>query len=378
MPKKKQPAKPRPATSDVIVVGSGAVGAACAAALARAKRRVRVLSHPGRGTTAVSGGHLLLQSRQPGSTLELARRGLELLADFARGREEELLYRRAGSLLLAISPEEIEALHAHHRTLADAGIPVEWLTGEAARALEPALSPEVAAASFCPADAQIHPASLAGAWLTEALQHGASVTSGAPVESFITSGGKVCGVVAGGVEYEASAVVLAAGVWTGELAAMAGAKVEIRPRRGVLLRGNPGRALAQRPLLGAEYLCSKFSADPQSIAFSLQQHPAPAGEPGTAGECLLGGSRSFVDYSREGIEAETERIRQCGARYLPALADVAWEETTVGFRPWTPDGLSRIGPSEVPGLYLACGHEGDGITLAAATAEQIANLLAAT
>ncbi len=375
MPKKKQPGKQRPASTDVIVIGSGAVGAACAAALARAKRRVRVLSHPGRGTTAVSGGHLLLQSKRPGPALDLARRSLELLAEFAQGREEELLYRQTGSLILAIDPDEVDALHAHHQALTAAGVPVQWLTGNAARALEPEISPEVIAASYCPLDAQVHPALLAGAWLTEALQHGASMTSGAPVESFITSGGKVCGVVAGGVEYEASAVVLAAGVWSGELATMVGAEVEIRPRRGVLLRGNPGRALTHRPLLGAEYLCAKFSADPQSIAFSLQQHPSTAEEPETAGECLLGGSRSFVDFSQDGIEPEVERIRECGARYLPALAEVAWEETTVGFRPWTPDGLPRIGPSKVPGLYLACGHEGDGITLAAATAEQIAQVL---
>ncbi|MGV3724651.1 MAG: FAD-dependent oxidoreductase, partial [Actinomycetota bacterium] len=65
---------------EVVVVGSGAVGAACASALARRGERVRVLSHPGRSTTAISGGHLLLQSKAPGPKLDAARRSLALVA----------------------------------------------------------------------------------------------------------------------------------------------------------------------------------------------------------------------------------------------------------------------------------------------------------
>lgn len=374
-PSRTRPLSHRPPSSDVIVIGSGAVGAACAAALARAKLRVRVLSQPGRGTTAVSGGHLLLQSKRPGPTLELARRSLELLSAFAAGREDDLLYRRTGSLILADSAEAEADLRAHHDALVAAGVPVEWLGGDAARALEPALSERILAASYCPTDAQVHPSLLAGEWLAEALAHKAQVTSGGAVESFVTSGGRLSGVIAGGVEYEAKAVVLAAGVWSGELAAMAGAKLEIRPRRGVLLRGMSERVLTSRPLLGAEYLGSKFGEDPHSIAFSLQQHPVPGGAPEPAGACILGGSRSFDDFSEEGIEPAAERIRECAVRYLPALAGMDWSETNVGFRPWTPDGLPRIGPCEVPGLWLACGHEGDGITLAAATAERVTQFL---
>jgi glycine/D-amino acid oxidase-like deaminating enzyme len=349
------------------VIGAGAVGAACASALARAGHQVRVLSHPGRSTTAVSGGHLLLQSKRPGPMLDLARHSLHLLAEFAAGREEELEYRQRGSLLLAASEEEIPPLRTQYDALAASGLPVEWLDGAATRALEPALSPGVVAASFCPLDAQVNPALLASAWLQDAMAHGTAVTSGASVEGFVTSRGGVCGVVAGGAEVPASAVVLAAGPWSGELAAMAGAAVSIRPRRGVLLHGRTDPPLTTRPLLGAGYLAAKFSDDPRGIGFSFQQGPD--------GACVLGGSREFVEFSAEGIEALREPILDCGTRYLPAVRELEWT-MDAGFRPWTPDGLPRIGACEVSGLYLACGHEGDGITLAAATAEQIAAAIA--
>jgi D-hydroxyproline dehydrogenase subunit beta len=94
----------------VIVIGAGVVGAACASALARAGCSVRVLYHPRRSTTQLSGGHLLLQSKRPGPSLDLARRSLELLAAFAGGREAALGYSRTGSLILALTVEELAVL----------------------------------------------------------------------------------------------------------------------------------------------------------------------------------------------------------------------------------------------------------------------------
>lgn len=349
---------------DIVVIGAGAVGAACAAELARRGHRVRILSHPARSTTSVSGGHLLLQSKRPGESLRMARRSLDLLQAFVQGREEDLGYRRTGSLLLAATDEEAAVLRAHFQALAAEGLPLEWLDGAAARELEPGLGADVIAASYCPLDAQVDPRALAGEWLQEAMAARAGITSGVLVESFVTSGGAVVGVVAGGAAFSAAAVVLAAGSWSGELAAMAGAAVELRPRRGVLLRSPAERAMATRPLLGASYLQAKFSDEPCAVAFSFQQHPD--------GECVLGGSREFVGFSAEGAEALREPILECAARYLPAVRELPWEQVDAGFRPWTADGLPRIGRSEVPGLYLACGHEGDGIMLAAATAERIA------
>ncbi len=366
MSKSRQAKAPRPAPrrDEVLVIGSGAVGAACAAALARAGHRVRILSMPGRSTTAVSGGHLLLQTKLPGPRLDLARRSQELIAAAAAGQEEELGYRRTGSLLLAASEDEELALRAHFDLLSGAGVDLQWLDGDAARALEPLVAPEIRAASFCPSDAQVDPAALAGHFLQEAVMHRASVTSNAPVESFVRTWGKLTGVVAGGLEYPASAVVLAAGPWSGELARMAGLELGMRSRRGVYLRSYIEKALAGRPLLGASYLRAKFDAEvdlPSSAAFSFQQHPD--------GRCLLGATRDFVEWSTDGLVEAAAAIRTEARRYLPALDGLEWEPPGAGYRPWMPGGEFQIGPSEVAGIHLCCGFEGDGITLAAAAAE---------
>ena len=358
----------RAARPEVIVIGSGAVGAACASALARLGQRVRVLSYPGRSTTSVSGGQLLLQSKRPGPLLELTRRSQALVAELATGQEEALGYRNTGSLILAISEAEAVALEAHAQAQQAAGIPIELLDGDGARRLEPELSRSVVAASYCPLDAQVDPRALAGAWLQDALRHGAAVTSGVLVEGFITSGKAITGVVAGQVEYPASAVVIAAGVWSGELAALAGLPIEIRPRRGVLLRTETERVLTHRPLLSGDYLTAKQGDDPSSVTFGFQQHPD--------GECVFGGTRDFAGFDPGDVEAAAAAILECGARYLPAVREVEWTRRDVGYRPWTP-GEPYIGRSAVPGLYLACGHEGEGITLAAGTAELVAAAIVA-
>ncbi|MCC2672362.1 MAG: hypothetical protein K0Q72_4834 [Armatimonadetes bacterium] len=330
----------RRARPEVLVIGSGAVGAACASALARRGLRVRVLSHPTRSTTSISGGQLLLQSKRPGPVLELTRRSLELVAEFARGEEEALGYRNSGSLLLAVTEAEAEALRAHAQAQMDAGIPIELLDGDTARRLEPELSPHIIAASYCPLDAQVDPRALAGAWLHDALRSGAVMTSGVIVEGFITTGAAITG---------------------------AGLPIEIRPRRGVLLRTVTDRVLTSRPLLSGEYLLAKQGADPASVTFGFQQHPS--------GECVFGGTRDFAGFEPGDVEAAGAAILECGARYLPAVREVPWTQRDVGYRPWT-SGEPYIGRTRVPGLYLACGHEGEGITLAAGTAELVTDAVA--
>src|SRR4051794_7096743 len=106
--------------SDVIVVGAGAIGLACARALAATGRRVTVLDRGARGgeATRAAGGMLspLAESSGPGPFLEIGLASLALWPSFGATLREEtgvdLDLRLGGKLLLALDPESAVKLRA--------------------------------------------------------------------------------------------------------------------------------------------------------------------------------------------------------------------------------------------------------------------------
>ncbi len=89
---------------------------------------------------------------------------------------------------------------------------------------------------------------------------------------------------------------------------------------------------------------------------------------------LLGSSRQFVGFDRTVSLEIVTAIAARALRYIPALSILPVIRSYAGLRPWSPDHIPLIGPwAEVPGLYIASGHEGAGIGLAPITGSLIAD-----
>lgn len=96
--------------------------------------------------------------------------------------------------------------------------------------------------------------------------------------------------------------------------------------------------------------------------------------PSASGTCLIGSSREFSGWDTSPSHSIQEAIMDRAAHFLPALGghNGADDGLRVGLRPYALGGLPFIGPvAEVPGLFLAAGHEGAGLTMAPATAELV-------
>jgi glycine/D-amino acid oxidase-like deaminating enzyme len=105
------------------------------------------------------------------------------------------------------------------------------------------------------------------------------------------------------------------------------------------------------------------------VAFNVQ--------PRATGQLLIGSSRELAGWDTGVNHAQLRRMIGRTLEYLPGLAAAAVLRTWVGFRPATPDNLPLIGPSPaVPGLWIAAGHEGLGITTSLATGQLVADLVA--
>ncbi|MGV9564054.1 NAD(P)/FAD-dependent oxidoreductase [Streptomyces sp. NPDC003480] len=356
-------------TCDVVVVGAGMVGAACAWYAARAGLDVVLVDRGpvAGGTTGAGEGNLLVSDKAPGPELELALLSLRLWADLAKELGPAVEYEAKGGVVVASSPAALTALTDFATGQRAAGVTAVEVGAEGLHELEPHLAPGLAGGVLYPQDCQVMPA-LAAAHLLRAssarLLTGRTVT-----EVPRTPSGAVRGVRTDRGMILAGAVVNAAGTWGGELAARAGVRLPVLPRRGFVLVTEPLPRRIRHKVYAADYV-----ADVASDSAALQTSPVVEGT--AAGPVLIGASRERVGFDRSFSLPAVRALAAGATRLFPFLERVRAMRAYSGFRPYLPDHLPAIGPDpRVPGLFHACGHEGAGIGLATGTGQLIARLL---
>ncbi|MGW1498509.1 NAD(P)/FAD-dependent oxidoreductase [Streptomyces mirabilis] len=357
-------------TCDVVVVGAGMVGAACALYAARAGLDVALVDRGpvAGGTTGAGEGNLLVSDKEPGPELDLALLSGRLWADLAEELGEAFEYEAKGGVVVAATPEGLTALETFAAGQRAAGVEAVPIAADQLHTLEPHLAPGLAGAVHYPQDTQVMPA-LAAAHLVRAS--GARLLTGRTVTEVLrTADGAVRGVRTDRGDLHAPVVVNAAGTWGAEVAALAGVFLPVLPRRGFVLVTEPLPRRVRHKVYAADYV-----ADVASDSASLGTSPVVEGT--AAGPILIGASRERVGFDRSFSLPAVRALAAGATRLFPFLADVRALRTYLGFRPYMPDHLPAIGPDpRVPGLFHACGHEGAGIGLATGTGRLIAQVVA--
>jgi glycine/D-amino acid oxidase-like deaminating enzyme len=358
--------------TDVVVVGAGVVGAACAYFAARAGLSVTVVDRGpvAAGTTGSGEGNILVSDKEPGPELELALLSNRLWRELAclGGFDFE----PKGGLVVAETTEILDALATLADGQAGRGVEHTLVAEEELPGYEPHLTRDVAGGVFYPQDAQVQPM-LAAARL---IQHGpgATLRTGTTVTGFLREGDRVTGVRTDKGDIPAGAVVNASGTWGGELAALAGLDLPILPRRGFILVTEPISGRLGVPLIRHKVYTAAYVTDVASDSAGLSTSAVVEGTP--AGTVLIGASRERVGFDRTVSIPVLETLARQAVRLFPVLAAHRVIRTYCGFRPYCPDHLPVIGADpRAPGLYHACGHEGAGIGLAPATGHLIAGQL---
>ncbi|MEU8817574.1 FAD-dependent oxidoreductase [Actinoplanes sp. NPDC048796] len=354
----------------VIVVGAGVVGAAVARELTGAGVAVTVLdrSASAGGTSAAGEGNLLVSDKGPGAELELAQRSLTLWAAMKDEVEgfPSMEYEAKGGLVVATTEAGAAGLRSFASSQRGAGVIADDVDPHE---LEPDLTPDCTAAVHYPQDAQVQPAIATEALLAEARRRGAVVRQGAEVLAPLLVGDRLAGVRTTAGDLLADHVVVAAGPWSGEVAARLGVALPVRPRRGTILVTTRMPQRIRHKVYDADYVGAVGSSDAALQTSSVVESTA-------SGTVLIGSSRERRGFDGR-IEARVLSALAAKAIALfPFLSDVAVMRAYGGFRPYVPDHLPVIGPDpRLSGLWHATGHEGAGIVLSAATAELLADLL---
>ncbi|MGW4853835.1 NAD(P)/FAD-dependent oxidoreductase [Streptomyces sp. NPDC004288] len=352
-------------TSDVIVVGAGVVGAACAHYAARTGLSVTVVDRGpvAGGTTGAGEGNLLVSDKEPGPELELALLSTALWRELSELLPSQVEYEAKGGLVVASDEPGMRALRAFAARQEKAGVTGREVPADRLHDLEPHLAPTLAGGFHYPQDAQVMPAHAAA----QLLRTGGGrirLRLGEEVTGLLTGpAGEIRGVRTAAGEIHAPHVVNAAGTWGGALAALAGVHLPVRPRRGFVLVTEPLPRLVRHKVYAADYV-----ADVASGSAALQTSAVVEGTP--AGPVLIGASRERVGFDRTLSTEALSRLAAGATALFPVLGTVRALRTYLGFRPYLPDHLPAIGPDpRVPGLLHACGHEGAGIGLAPVTGQ---------
>jgi glycine oxidase len=346
-----------PITTDVAIVGGGAIGAACARSLAARGLGVTLLDPgpvPGAASPASAG--LLAAQIEPGNSGWLAlavrarRRYLTLAPELLDRTGVSIGFARTGIATLAFTAQRAAALVEEVRRQQAAQERAEWLPPAEVSRRWPGIAPDCTGALHAPDDGSVNAPALTEALLADARRLGVRVVSEQVLGLEIRHGH------AGRLRTErsivsASNVVIAAGAWSATLPGLP-RPLPVAPVRGQLLEAAwPAGVAPMAFYVDHAYVVCR---DGLAIMGSTMEH--------------VGFDAGITDSARESILAAARRL-------VPSLGAIRRQWS--GLRPLTPDGLPILGADpEIRGLWYATGHGRNGILLAALTGDVVADLIA--
>lgn len=346
---------------DVIVVGAGIVGAACALELQARGRKVMLVDklYPGGGVTAAGMGHLVALDETE-DELDLCLLSLGLWDVYLSRKGGIAEHVRCGTLWVAEDEEQMAHALARAQSLGRRGWEARVLSAAQLAKAEPALRQGLVGGVQVVPDGIVYPPAVARELAGQLTARGGSVFFGSAVSAVGTGFVQL----ASGQRIGAEDVVVAAGLGVSALLT----DMPVFPRKGHLAITDryPGRLSHQVVSMG--YGQTSAGSDGLTVAPNIQPRPT--------GQWLIGSCRQDGIGDAEVDPRVLAQVLRGAIALLPCLSDMRVIRSWTGMRPATPDGRPIIGAH--PGrerVWVAAGHEGLGVTTAFGTAQLLADLM---
>ena len=351
--------------TDVVVIGGGLIGTATAWRLAAGGLDVTlVVGERSAAASRVAAGMLapvtettfteraLLALNQASS-----RRWPTFSAEVVEASGQPSGLREGPTLSVASDPDDSARLRTFADHLDRQGLEHERLTSRECRVLEPLLAPTVRSGLLVPTDWSCDNRVLLDALTTAARRAGVREVTGF-VHRVESTDGRVTGAtLADGTTLSTEQVVLANGAWAAQVDGLP--TVPVRPVKGQVLRLDPGR------FPGPGLTVRAFSRG-NEVYLVPREHGR---------EVVVGATVEEQGFDHRVTAGGVYELLRDARQVIPMTAEYALAETSVGWRPNTPDNAPIFGGCELAGLSLATGHHRNGVLLTPVSADVAAGFV---
>lgn len=356
-----------PASSDVLVLGGGIVGAATAFFLRQAHgRSVTLLERElvGRQASGTNFGGVRRQGRTP-QQMPIAHRALRTWARVRELLGEDLEFRPYGHLRVCYSQERADMMAEYARDIRQAGLELKLLTPQQLKQQLGIFSDEIVMGSLSPEDGHANPRIAGPAFARAARRLGVRLHEHTEVAHIERDGSGFLVSSADGRRWRGGQLVVCCGAWSGRISAQFGepAPLEFRAPSMAVTEPLPYRS-------GPMVAVNSGLIDEVMYFRQIERGNIVIGG-GRRAEVDLDKARAYVNP--DNILRQFRELR----RFVPAFGRVQLIRVWSGVESYLPDGKPVMGASaNVDGLYYAFGFCGEGFAIGPGVGEVMADLVA--
>ena len=251
--------------------------------------------------------------------------------------------------------KSFEAYRIKNEKLAELGLAATPITGNALMDKEPALNDKVYGSWFYEMDASLNPGKLLTELRKLLILNGIQISEGYEVQGFRNTSSRIKEIITSKGDVKAKDVVLASGAWSPWLEKQLDLEIPIIPGKGYSIT-------MKKPALSPNCPCifeeRKVVATPWKDSFRL------------------GGTMEFSGYNTSLNQVRLQTLKKVASDYLKEPFTEENVEEWYGWRPMTNDGIPIVGRSPShKNLFIACGHNMLGLSMAPATGKLITELI---
>lgn len=363
---------------DIVVIGGGIMGAAIAYYCSKAGLDITILEQKelASGTSSRCDGNILAIDKDPGFDSQMSLKSQQLVHELHKDLEIAFEYRNPGSILVCENEQELDAAQKWVDQQQAVGLDFKMLDREDLRNESKYFADNLYGGLECKTDSTVNPYMLTYSMFYSAQKNGAKVHTYTEVTNVSKHNTGQFVIETNKGTFTANKVINACGVWAPFIGEMVGIDIPIKPRKGQLIVASRQQPVGLRKVMEFGYLISKFGGERKVDTITEKYGVALVFEPTESQNFLIGSSREFNGFDIKVNHEVNKYIARRAVRFYPKMVDMTVIRTYAGLRPWTEDHLPVVSHvDEVPGFYVAAGHEGDGISLAAITGKVMEEML---